>query len=114
MDDVIKQRVQTVQSRINAALHESAEESARSTFSSYVPGASTEVQAKLWTSPATGRLEDLEQILDRFERMAGAEDPGRLRHALDVVLTHHPTVAAFGLRLPSLEERSPRRVRPSG
>jgi hypothetical protein len=106
VDPSSRARLQAVQARIDAALQESIEDSARSTFSSYLPGASTQVQAQLWRQPATGEIDDLERILDRFDELGSSEDPGRLRHALSVVLTHHPTVAALGLQLPPLEQRS--------
>ena len=77
-----------------------------------MPGASTAMQTQLWTEPATGQIEDIERILDRFDQMLASEDDGRLRHALSVVLTHHPTVTALGLRLPPLEQRSPWKVAP--
>jgi len=104
--------VQQLQDRIDAALREPYEESAISLFSGYMPGASTDLQSTLWTTPATGRIEDVEELLDRFDAMKGTADPNRLRHALTVVLTHHPTVGALGLRLPSLEERSPWKTLP--
>jgi hypothetical protein len=112
MEGASRARVEALQARIDAALHESREESAASAFSNYLPGASTDLQSQLWTAPATGRIEDIEDILDRFDRLRASEDPVRLRYALSVVLTHHPAATATGLRLPSLEERSPWKVRP--
>lgn len=113
MDSDTLARVHALQERIDAALHESAEEAGRTTFSSYMPGGSTDLQSALWTKPAAGGVEDIEEILDRFDQLRGSDDAGRLRHALTVVLTHHPTAAAFGLQLPGLEERSPSKVWPS-
>jgi hypothetical protein len=112
MDPASRARVEALQARIDAVLKESLEESAASAFSDYLPGGSTDLQSQLWTAPATGRIEDIEGILDRFDGLRASQDPIRLRYALSVVLTHHPTVAAAGLRLPSLEERSPWKVRP--
>jgi hypothetical protein len=106
-------RVRVLQTRIDAALREPVEEASRSSFSSYMPGGSTDLQSTLWTKPATGNVDDVEEILDRYEQLKGSDDPGRLRHALTVVLNHHPTVAALGLKFPSLEERSPWKVTPS-
>jgi hypothetical protein len=40
-------------------------------------------------------------------------DLGALRHALTIVLTHHPAMHDLGLRLPSLEARSPWKTWPS-
>jgi hypothetical protein len=106
-------RVRAIQERIDAALREPVEEAGRSAFSSYMPGGSTDLQGALWTKPATGRVEDVEEILDRFDGLKSSEDLGRLRHALSVVLTHHPTIATIGVRLPSLDTRSPWKVTPS-
>jgi hypothetical protein len=113
MDDLTRARVRSIQTRIDAALREPADEAARSSFSSYTPGGSTDLQSALWTKPETGGVEDVEEILDRYDQLKGTGDPVRLRHALSVVLTNHPTVGALGLRLPSLEERSPWKVTPS-
>jgi hypothetical protein len=112
MEPSLRARLDALQSRIDAALRESIEDAARSAFSSYLPGASTEVQSQLWSHPATGQIDDIQHILDRFDELSASEDPGRLRHALSVVLTHHPTMAAFGLQLPPLEQRSPWKVTP--
>jgi hypothetical protein len=113
MDDPTRARVRSIQARIDTALNEPPDEAARSSFSSYVPGASAELQSALWTKPATGNVEDVEEILDRYDQLKGTDDPVRLRHALSAVLTNHPTVGTLGLRLPSLEERSPWKVTPS-
>ena len=113
MDDSILARARTIQARIDEALREPVDEAGRSSFSSYVPGGSTDLQSTLWTKPATGTVNDLEEILDRYDELKIAGDPGRLRHALTVVLTHHPAVDALGLKLPSLEQRSPWKIAPS-
>lgn len=113
MDDATRLRVASVQARIDDALTEPVEDAGRTRFSSYMPGGSTNLQQALWTKPATGRVEDLEEILDRFDQLKATEDPGRLRYALSVVLTHHPAVEALGLTLPSLERRSPWKTTPS-
>ena len=112
MNDPNDARIRSIQARIDAALHEPVDEAARSAFSNYVPGASTDLQSALWTTPATGEVIDVEEILDRYEQLKGTDDPVRLRHALTVVLTNHPTVAARGLTLPSLETRSPWKITP--
>ena len=113
MDDGTLERIRSIQSRIDAALHEPADAAGRSGFSSYIPGGSTDLQSALWTKPAAGAVEDLEEILDRYEQLIHTADPGRLRHALTVVLTHHPAVAGLGLTLPSLEQRTPWKIAPS-
>jgi hypothetical protein len=113
MDESTLARARAIQGRIDEALREPADEAGRSSFSSYVPGGSTDLQSTLWTKPATGAIDDLEEILDRYDQLKGTGDPGRLRHALTVVLTHHPTVDALGLKLPSLEQRSPWKIAPS-
>jgi hypothetical protein len=113
MDDLTRARVRSIQLRIDAALREPVDEASRSSFSSYMPGASTDLQSTLWTKSATGGIGDVEEILDRYEQLKGTDDPVRLRYALYAVLTNHPTVDALGLKLPSLEERSPWKVTPS-
>jgi hypothetical protein len=113
MDDPAQARLRSIQARIDAALSEPVDEAARSRFSSYMPGGSTDLQSALWTKPVTGEVEDVEAILDRYDQLKGTDDPVRLRHALSAVLTNHPTVGTLGLRLPSLEERSPWKVTPS-
>ena len=113
MDDSTTARVRSIQTRIDAALHEPADEAARSNFSGYVPGGSTDLQSALWTRPATGGVDDVEEILDRYEQLKGTDDPVRLRHALAAVLTSHPTVGSLGLTLPSLEARAPWKITPS-
>jgi hypothetical protein len=60
-----------------------------------------------------GGIVSLEAILDAFDRMRGAANAARLRHALSVVLTHHPALTELGLRLPTLDERSPWKTWPS-
>jgi hypothetical protein len=113
-DDLPDERILDVQRRIDLALREPIAEAGASRFSSYVPGSSTAVQTTLLEAGARAGdpLDAIEAILDAFERLVRRLDAGRLRHALMVVLTHHPAVAALGLRLPSLEERSPWKTLP--
>lgn len=58
-------------------------------------------------------LDGVEAALDEFDRLAAKEDGGRLRHALMIFLTHDSRVDKIGLRIPTLEERSPWKLAPS-
>jgi hypothetical protein len=106
-DPATAARQTTAQARINEALREPIDEAGRSRFSSYMPGASVPLQDALLASAAGPGLAAVEGILDAFDRLRETVDRGALRHALTVVLTHHPAMRELGLRLPSLEERSP-------
>lgn len=113
MDSATRERIQRLQARINRALRQPLEEAGTSGFSEYMPGASIAYEDELRGAPGSGGVTDLEDILERFERLRSSRDPAALRHSLSVVLTHHPAVAELGLRLPSLEERSSWKVWPS-
>lgn len=106
-------RVKAVQTRIDEALREALSEAGSGTFSSYMPGASMALQDAMLASARGGPLAAVEAILDAFDRLRTTADAGALRHALSVVLTHHAETAALGLRLPSLDERSPWNTWPS-
>lgn len=112
-DQAADARVKALQARIDRVLHEPLSEAGTSAFSSYMPGASTGLQDALLASTSAGHLAGLEAMLDEFDRLRPMVDAGALRHALSVVLTDHPAVAELGLRLPSLEERSPWKTWPS-
>jgi hypothetical protein len=112
MDSTTPERVRLLQGRIDRALRQPVEDAEISRFSEYMPGASVALQDQLQGSAGAGGVTDVEAILDRFEQLRASADAGTLRHALSVVLTHHPAVAHLGLRLPSLEERSPWKVWP--
>jgi hypothetical protein len=113
MDPATRQRAGRLQSRIDDALREPIEEASASSYSEYLPGGSTELQDALIRAAGPGGLDALERIFDAFDRLRPSADAGRLRHALAVVLSHHPAVAEFGLRLPSLQERSRWKTWPS-
>jgi hypothetical protein len=113
MDPATRDRVRTAQTRINEALREPIGETGGRSFSDYMPGGSVAVQDELLRAASAGGLAGIEAIFDAFDRLRGSTDPARLRHALSVVLTHHPALAELGLRLPSLEERSPWKTWPS-
>ena len=106
MDRATDERIRSLQARIDRALQQPLEEAGASRFSEYMPGASIAYEDDLRGASDTGGVTEVEAILDRFERLRASADVAALRHALSVVLTHHPAVAELGLRLPSLEERS--------
>jgi hypothetical protein len=112
MDQANEDRIRSLQSRIDRALQQPLEEAGASGFSEYMPGASIAYEDDLRGAAGTGGVPDVEAILDRFERLRASADIAALRHALSVVLTHHPAVAQLGLRLPSLLERSSWKVWP--
>jgi hypothetical protein len=113
INPAIAARLAAVQARIDDALSEPLGEAGTSRFSSYMPGASVPLQDALLAAAKDHGLDGLEALLDRFEHLRGSNDRGALRHALIVVLTHHPAVHEFDLRLPSLDERSPWKTWPS-
>jgi hypothetical protein len=113
VDPALAARIAALQARINAALHSPAGEAGTSSFSPYMPGASVPLQDSLLGGGQDRGLDALEAILDRFAQLRATSDRGALQHALALVLTHHPAMAAFGLRLPSLDERSPWKTWPS-
>ena len=112
MHHASEERVRLLQSRIDRALQQPLEEAGAGRFSEYMPGGSIAYEDELRGSSGTGGVSDVEAILDRFERLRASADLAALRHALAVVLTHHPAVAQLGLRLPSLQERSSWKVWP--
>ena len=113
MDPATGDRLRRAQTRINEALREPIGETGGRSFSDYMPGGSIAFQDELLRAAGVGGLDGIEAILDAFDRLRGSTDRARLRHALTVVLTHHPALAELGLRLPSLEERSPWKTWPS-
>jgi hypothetical protein len=108
-----EQRLGRLQARIDAALHESASGGKASTFSPYLAEQEPGVAQHLARAAAPGGLDGLEAMMDAYERLVETEDPGRVQHALMLLLTHHPDAARLGLRIPALEQRSPSKVRPS-
>lgn len=108
-------RLSALQQRIDRALREQVPQSPV-TFSEYAPVGAAELETDLVSAAQRAGIdavEGVEALLDRAEALAKGEDPGRLRYALSVVLTHLPIVAALGLRLPSLEARAPWKIAPS-
>ncbi|MDQ4100762.1 MAG: hypothetical protein M3115_01050 [Thermoproteota archaeon] len=109
-------RVQKIQQRIDSALRESHQDRLQSRFSPYISDSRPDLDNQLASAAASSSCEGvdaMEAVLDEFERLATKEDRGRLRHALLVFLTHDSRVAKLGLRVPSLEERSPWKLAPS-
>ena len=113
MDPATRERASELQARINEALRERREEGGARSFSEYMPGASVGLQDELLRAAAPGGVAGIEALLDAFDRLRASADVAALRHALSIVLTHHPAAAELGLRLPSLEERSPWKVWPA-
>jgi hypothetical protein len=109
-------RMQNIQQRIDSALRESPQDRLQSRFSPYIADSKPDLENQLASaaaaSPSEG-LDGVEAVLDEFERLATREDPGRLRHALLIYLTHDSQVAKLGLRVPTLEERSPWKLAPN-
>lgn len=106
-------RVQKLQARINDALIESGNEEARQ-FSPYGKVKGPNFARQMMLAAAAGGLDGLEAAMDEFARLWKQEgDRERLRYALMVFLTHYPDAPTLGLRIPSLEERSPWKATPS-
>ena len=106
-------RIGKLQERINAALREAPDEP-YSSFSAYMPDRRLQfLQKRLAETAQAGGAKGIEAALDVFDELAPTEDLDRLRYALMIFLTHQPAVAELGLRLPSLEERSPSSALPS-
>ena len=112
MDGASRTRIAALQARISKALREAPDDAAASTFSEYMPGATVALQDELLRAGEAEGIAGIEAILDAFDRLRSTTDSGALRHALSVILTHHATFVRLGLRLPSLEERSPWKTRP--
>jgi hypothetical protein len=106
-------RVQRLQERINAALHENIEAVEKSDFSDYLPRGVSQLTNLFAQAAQPGGIEGAEAALDEFERLAESEDLPRLQHALMLFLANHRAVAGLGLRIPSLAERSPSQILPS-
>ncbi|MGH9971652.1 MAG: hypothetical protein ACREBG_28185 [Pyrinomonadaceae bacterium] len=106
-------RIQKLQERINSALKETPEERKSSDFSDYKPDHTPALVQELMRASESGGAEGIEAALDAFDRLAQTEDVLRMKHALMLFLMHDPAVARLGLRIPSLEERSPWKVLPS-
>lgn len=106
------ERIERLQARVNAALREGTDEP-YSSFSPYMPDHRREITRRMTKAALPDGVEGIEAALDVFDELAAVEDIGHLRYALMVFLTHHPAVSELGLRLPSLEERSPSSALPS-
>lgn len=108
-----KSQVQLLQARINEALSETPEGRAGSKFSPYLPNPGVEMAGNLMRAAECGGAEGIEAALDEFDRLLTGGDRLLARYSLLLFLTHHPEVAKLGLHIPSLEERSPWKLRPS-
>jgi hypothetical protein len=103
-----------LQERIDAALREDPADFAQTTFSDYLPDRARDTLVQRMTEAASvGGVRGVAAALDAFDRLSEHEDRRRLQSALMIFLTHHPTAAALGLRVPSIAERSPWSVLPS-
>jgi hypothetical protein len=87
---------------------------ARSRFSEYLPEAASGLRMRLAAAAeaAGGGLGGIAAALDEFDRMSADQDPLALRYALQLFVTHSEDAARLGLRVPSLEERSPWMIAP--
>lgn len=106
-------RLQKIQQRIDSVLRESPKDRQDSRFSPFIAEMRPDFENQLMSAASSGGLDGIEAALDEFDRLAANEDHGRLMHALLVFLTHNSEVAKLGLRVPSLEERSPWKLAPS-
>ncbi len=113
-------RVGQLQARIDAALRESPEERAQTSFSPYMPSmeAAFDIEDTLVRAAARagpGRLEGLEAALGAFDQLLESHVAERVRaqYGLRRFLAHYKGLGELGLRLPSLQDRSPWKVRPS-
>jgi hypothetical protein len=106
------ERVRRIQQRLYEVLRETPEDYARSDFSEYVPDRTPALTRRLREAASRGGLDGIESALAEFARLAEHEDLVRLQHALMVFLTDSPA-AEYGLRIPTLQERSPWKVLPS-
>lgn len=106
-------RIQKIQQRIDSALRESPKDRQESRFSPYITESKPDLENQLMSAASPEGLDGVEAALDEFDRLAAKEDGGRLRHALMIFLTHDSRVDKIGLRIPTLEERSPWKLAPS-
>jgi len=106
-------RLQKIQQRIDSVLLESPKDRLESRFSPYIAEMEPDLENQLMSAASSGGMDGIEAALDKFDRLATNEDRGRLRHALLIFLTHNSEVARLGLRIPSLEDRSPWKLAPS-
>jgi hypothetical protein len=110
-------RTRLLQERINSALRELPEERAQSNFSPYMPDAAFGVENELTRADkeAGGGYPGIEAALDEFARLVQSEgvDVVRARYGLQRFLAHYSGLAGLGLRLPSLQERAPWKLKPS-
>ena len=113
MNDYDPLRVQKIQQRIDSALRESPNDRQESRFSPYIAESKPDFENQLVSAASSEGLDGVEAALDEFDRLAAKEDGGRLRHALMIFLTHDSRVDKIGLRIPTLEERSPWKLAPS-
>ena len=106
-----------LQERINSALQELPEERTQSDFSPYMPDAGFGVENDLARAAhdAGEGYAGIEAALDEFDRLVQSEgaDVVRTRYGLQRFLAHYPALAGLGLRLPSLQERAPWKLKPS-
>jgi hypothetical protein len=112
--DALPAPVRELQERIDAALRETPEDRAASTFSDYLPGPATRLGRLLAQAAAPGGTAGLTAALDEFDRLrASGEDPLALQRALSILITHHPEAARLGLSVPDLADRAPWAAVPS-
>jgi hypothetical protein len=112
MNEETKNRVRALQARIDALLSESPEDKAKSRFTPYMIAEKSDLESRILEALKIGGLDGMETAMDKFEELAASEDGGRLRYELMRFLTRDPAAAKFGLRIPSLEERSAWKITP--
>ena len=105
--------IQRLQDRINSALKETPEDRRSSKFSDYRPDHTPELVQELVQAAEAGGVDGIDAALNRFQELARNEDVLRIKHALMLFLMHYPAVSEQGLKIPSLEERSPWKTLPS-
>jgi hypothetical protein len=101
-----------LQQRIDAGLRSDPGDRSGSRFSEYTDSAS-DLLDRLTTVAASDGVEGVRAALAEFDRLRASEDLPRLQHALMQFLVHHPAAVSLGLRVPSVEERSPWAVLPA-
>ncbi len=96
-------RVRRLQARLNEALREPIEERAKADYSPYAAHLGPDLVRKLHRAASPGGIEGLEAAMDAYDRLAqrGNIDPGRLRYALHLFLTHRDELDKLGLEMPS-------------
>ena len=97
------QTKEQLQRRINASLSERSGEPSR--FSPYTSATWIPLTERLIDSQRGEGLMRIVTALDEFDRLERSHDRATLKYALMNYLVQHADLAAFDLRIPTLEER---------